>query len=110
MGRTCPTAVGWRERRGLPLAAAKSTSRSSNSPRARRVVWVQAQLEDRSMRNGFVADVTRLSRREALRTIVGAGALLTAGLWPGALRADGVDAGRLRFVVINDLHYFDENC
>ena len=52
----------------------------------------------------------QLSRRAALRTIAGAGALLTAGLWPGALAAEGVDAGEFRFAVINDLHYFDDKC
>lgn len=54
----------------------------------------------------------QLSRREALRTIAGTGALLSAGLWPGALRAADAKGGEsaFRFVVANDLHYFDERC
>jgi len=41
----------------------------------------------------------------------GAGALLAAGLWPGALAAADADAGPgFRFFCINDLHYIDEKC
>ncbi len=49
-----------------------------------------------------------LTRREALR--LGAGALLTAGLWPGALRAADADSGDFHFLVVNDLHYVDHHC
>jgi 3',5'-cyclic AMP phosphodiesterase CpdA len=50
-----------------------------------------------------------LTRRQALQ--VGAGNLLTAGLWPGALRADGDKGGEaFHFLVVNDLHYLDKHC
>jgi predicted phosphodiesterase len=49
-----------------------------------------------------------LSRRQALRT--GAAALLSCGAWPGALQAQDVATGEFRFVVANDLHYFDDRC
>src|SRR5687767_7505894 len=54
----------------------------------------------------------QLSRRQALRTIAGTGALLSAGLWPGALKAADAKGGEsaFRFVVANDLHYFDDKC
>jgi predicted phosphohydrolase len=51
-----------------------------------------------------------LSRRQALRKGAGAAALLACGAWHGALRAQGVATGEFRFVVANDLHYFDEKC
>jgi len=39
------------------------------------------------------------------------GGLLAAGLWPGALRAEGdADAGELWFLAVNDLHYRDQRC
>src|SRR5438105_6694427 len=51
----------------------------------------------------------RLSRREMLG--LSAGSLLTAGLWPGALRAEGAgSAGDFHFVVMNDVHYLNERC
>jgi 3',5'-cyclic AMP phosphodiesterase CpdA len=51
----------------------------------------------------------RLSRRDLLR--LSAGTLLTAGLWPGALRAEGKGiSGNFRFVVVNDVHYLNERC
>jgi 3',5'-cyclic-AMP phosphodiesterase len=51
----------------------------------------------------------RLSRRELLG--LSAGTLLTAGLWPGALRADGrTSSGSFHFVVANDVHYLNERC
>src|SRR5262249_46748876 len=44
-----------------------------------------------------------------LRT--GAGSLLAAGLWPGALRAkDAGHPGDFRFLVVNDVHYLDRRC
>jgi hypothetical protein len=40
-----------------------------------------------------------------------AGSLLAAGLWPGKLRSDGNgSAGDFHFLVVNDVHYFDEGC
>jgi len=40
-----------------------------------------------------------------------ASALLSLGLWPGALRAQGKRrAGNFNFVVINDIHYINEKC
>jgi 3',5'-cyclic AMP phosphodiesterase CpdA len=51
----------------------------------------------------------RLSRRAALKAT--AGALLTWGLWPGALRADNrAPAGSFRFVVVNDTHHQSPEC
>jgi 3',5'-cyclic AMP phosphodiesterase CpdA len=47
------------------------------------------------------------SRRGALRTL-GAGALLASPLWPG--HVFGKSGGSFRFVVVNDLHYIDEEC
>ena len=39
----------------------------------------------------------------------GAGGLLAAGLWPGALRAEGAGGmGAFHFLVVNDLHYIDQ--
>jgi 3',5'-cyclic AMP phosphodiesterase CpdA len=53
--------------------------------------------------------LNRLSRRQLLRH--GAGGLLAAGLWPGALRADGASPPEdFAFVVLNDLHYLDKRC
>ena len=52
----------------------------------------------------------KISRRDALQHL-GAGALLSLGLWPGALRADNqVPAAAFRFIVVNDLHYMTEDC
>ena len=49
------------------------------------------------------------SRREMLR--LSAGSLLALGLWPGALRAEGKgQPGRFSFIVVNDIHYFDNLC
>ena len=50
-----------------------------------------------------------LNRRELLRT--GASALLTAGVWPGALAARDRKAGEpFSFLVVNDTHYLDQRC
>ncbi len=51
-----------------------------------------------------------LSRRRLLRA--SAAALIAANLWPGVLAADvsPADSGAFRFVVVNDLHYFDADC
>ena len=51
-----------------------------------------------------------LSRREAVQRL-GSGALLTLGLWPGALRADNeTPASSFRFLVINDTHCVSPEC
>lgn len=50
-----------------------------------------------------------ISRRDALR--MSAGALLAAGLWPGALRAAGAgNPEDFTFIAVNDLHYQSERC
>src|SRR5689334_6180480 len=50
---------------------------------------------------------TKISRRNALG--VGAGVLLSAGLWPGALRAaDAAGGEAFNFLCVNDLHCQDE--
>ena len=51
----------------------------------------------------------RLTRRECLR--LGAGAVLSLGVWPGRLRAaDNGRGGAFRFVVINDAHFQSPRC
>lgn len=51
-----------------------------------------------------------LNRRAALQRL-SAGAMLTMGLWPGALRAAGQGlGGSFRFLVINDTHYLTKEC
>ena len=51
-----------------------------------------------------------ITRREALQHL-SSGALLTLGLWPGALRGgDQPNSGSFQFVVINDTHYIDADC
>jgi predicted phosphodiesterase len=52
----------------------------------------------------------RISRRRALKMAGGSAALLSLGLWPGALRARDIDSGSFKFIVANDLHYFDAQC
>ena len=50
----------------------------------------------------------RYTRREMLT--LSAGTLLTLGLWPGALRAEGTgNSGNFRFVVVNDIHNMTED-
>jgi Icc-related predicted phosphoesterase len=50
-----------------------------------------------------------LSSRQMLH--LSAGTLLSLGLWPGALRAEGKgNSGNFHFVVINDIHYINEKC
>ena len=39
-----------------------------------------------------------------------AGALLTAGLWPGVLAAQDALAPDISFLCVNDLHYINSNC
>jgi hypothetical protein len=41
---------------------------------------------------------------------LGAGALLSAGLWPGALRGQDANAQDFTFIEVNDLHYIDPGC
>jgi hypothetical protein len=51
-----------------------------------------------------------ISRRAALGQL---GVLLSAGLWPGALRAAGQagpDVGMVRFAVVNDFHHDSSEC
>lgn len=56
-----------------------------------------------------MTDQKKYSRREMLR--FGAGGLLALGLWPGALRAAGKgQPGNFSFLVVNDIHYFDNRC
>ena len=51
----------------------------------------------------------RITRRRTLK--MGAAALLAAGLWPGSLLAgDAAADGDFTFIVVNDLHYFDDQC
>lgn len=52
-----------------------------------------------------------ITRRAALEKL-SAGALLTLGLWPGALRAATAvpPAGEFTFVAINDTHYMSPEC
>jgi hypothetical protein len=57
----------------------------------------------------FVPHHLRFTRRDAMR--LSAGALFSAGLWPGALAAEGEkDSGAFHFLVVNDLHYHNELC
>src|ERR1051325_8716947 len=53
-----------------------------------------------------------LTRREALKKL-SAGTLLALGMWPGALEAGIFGWGNprdFRFIVVNDLHYMDDEC
>lgn len=52
-----------------------------------------------------------ITRRAALETL-GAGALLSLGLWPGVLRALGTapSTSAFTFAVINDTHYMSPEC
>ncbi|MFL5340826.1 MAG: metallophosphoesterase family protein, partial [Gemmataceae bacterium] len=49
---------------------------------------------------------TRITRRDFFR--VGAGSLLAAGLWPGALRAADARSDDFHFIVVNDTHFIDK--
>lgn len=50
-----------------------------------------------------------ISRREMLK--LSAGGLLALGGWPGVLRAEGLgNSDDFTFIVVNDLHYLDDNC
>lgn len=51
----------------------------------------------------------RPNRRELLK--MSAGSLLAAGLWPGALAAEGESSGKeFWFIEVNDTHYIDNKC
>jgi hypothetical protein len=52
--------------------------------------------------------LTKISRRRLMK--MGAGTLLAAGLWPGALAAQDALAPDFSFVCVNDLHYIDQGC
>jgi len=49
-----------------------------------------------------------LSRRQLLK--VGGSALLASAVWPGALWADDSMGENFGFLVVNDLHFFDNKC
>jgi hypothetical protein len=49
-----------------------------------------------------------LSRRRLLK--LSAGSLLAMHLWPGRLQAADTSTKPLKFLVVNDLHYFNEQC
>ncbi|HEY5812016.1 MAG TPA: hypothetical protein VIT23_05140, partial [Terrimicrobiaceae bacterium] len=49
-----------------------------------------------------------ITRRKLLR--LGAGTLLSLGLWPGRLRSEEAEASEFQFLVINDLHFREEAC
>lgn len=55
-------------------------------------------------------NIAAISRREMLK--LSAGTLLSSGLWPGQLRADGNGKGGngWSFIAVNDLHYDDAAC
>jgi hypothetical protein len=67
------------------------------------------------MRRKLVKERSRqdvLTRRGALKKI-GAATLLAMGMWPGALQAGLFGWGNHRnfkFIVVNDLHYLDDDC
>jgi len=50
-----------------------------------------------------------LNRRQALQHL-GAGTLLSLGLWPGRLPAAPAAARDFQFIVVNDTHYMSEEC
>jgi 3',5'-cyclic-AMP phosphodiesterase len=52
---------------------------------------------------------SKLTRRQLLR--LSAGSLLAAGVWPGALAAEGKGhQADFHFLVVNDIHYLDKDC
>ena len=51
----------------------------------------------------------QMTRRRMLT--LSAGSLLTLGLWPGALRAEGTgNPGNFHFLVVNDIHFMTDRC
>src|SRR5262245_3359303 len=51
----------------------------------------------------------RMTRRQWIH--LSAGTLLALGMWPGRLGANDLrNAGDFTFLVVNDLHFFDEEC
>src|SRR5439155_13606041 len=85
-----------------------------------RHIWATSLTERAKSRNGrsdaaklpgnaIMLRRDRLSRREMLG--LSTTTLLAAGLWPGALRAEGEGGStEFRFVVVNDFHYLNERC
>jgi len=62
------------------------------------------------MKPGRESFMHQLTRRQALERL-GAGTLLSLGIWPGSLRAgDSPEVGDFRFLAINDLHYMTPEC
>jgi 3',5'-cyclic AMP phosphodiesterase CpdA len=56
-----------------------------------------------------IMHLLRPNRRELLK--MSAGSLFAAGLWPGALVAEGESSGKeFSFIVVNDTHYIDKEC
>jgi predicted phosphodiesterase len=53
-------------------------------------------------------DMKQISRRRLMK--MSAGALLAAGIWPGALAAQDAPSPDFSFLVVNDLHYVDTGC
>lgn len=49
-----------------------------------------------------------IRRRDFLKT--SASTLLTAGCWPGAIRAADKDVGAFHFIAVNDFHSLDKKC
>src|SRR5438045_4204421 len=52
--------------------------------------------------------MAEFSRRQMMK--LSAGALLTAGLWPRRSWAAEVATKPLKFIQVNDFHYFDDAC
>src|SRR5207249_1959741 len=85
--------------------ATPATPMWATSPTKRReVVHVGRRGQAELPGNSEMRQRNRLSRRQMLG--LSAGALLSAGLWPGALRAEGGSSpSDFHFVAVNDLHY-----
>lgn len=71
-----------------------------------------SETPKRQPNDGSESRSNLITRREMLRlSALGSAALLTAGLWPGALRAMSEHpSSDFHFIVINDFHYRDERC
>src|SRR3954469_7193015 len=55
-----------------------------------------------------IAPPPRLSRRQMMK--MSAGALIAMAVWAGRLWAQQTATKPLKFIVVNDFHYFDEKC
>ena len=74
-------------------------------PLIRRLVIIDGEYYGSSM----LQPPAGLSRREMLR--LSSGALLSLGLWPGALSAaDAPRSGNYSFIVTNDTHHMSDEC